>query len=240
MTEKHDALTRQSSFCVVLHDVAPIFKPQIEKIVRKMRPLIGSQMAAAVVPCWHGRLLDPGEETFVDLVQSNFDEILLHGYRHERTTGHGLISTLTGSSDEFNGLSRDEAAVRLRLGQDSLERCFSGPAAGFIAPTYQRGKLTAEILADHGLHYCVGFQSIKHSDGRRQRLATWCWDMGVVRHLGYVGHAIGHTLRRVNPSAVPCLALHPFDADRRFLKRAVTLVRALLAEGRQPVVTSEL
>ncbi len=240
MPDDHDARLPQRSFCVVLHDVAPVFIQQIEKIVSKMRPLVGSKMSAAVVPCWHGRTLEPREEGFLELVRSDFDETLLHGYRHERSSGRGLISLLTNSSDEFNGLSLADAADRLRLGQDVLKTCFSAPAAGFIAPTYQRGNLTAKILADHGLRYCVGFRNVEHSDGRRDRLATWCWDMGVARPLGYVGHAFGHTLKRLSPSALPCLALHPFDADRRFLKRAVTLVRSLLAEGRQPVLTGEL
>ena len=240
MGDEHNMHVLQDSFCVVLHDVAPLFTAQISKIVAKMQPLVGSKMGAAVVPCWRGETLRPDQVGFVELVRSGFDEILLHGYRHERTAGRGLISVLTGSSDEFNGLPATDARERLRRGQETLAACFDGPAEGFIAPTYQCGNLTPKLLADHGMRYRVGFRNVEHSDGRRDRLATWCWDMGIVRPLGYVGHAVGHTLMRVGPSALPCLALHPRDADRRFLKRAVTLVRSLLAEGRKPVLTGEL
>jgi predicted deacetylase len=143
------------AFLVVLHDVAPPFAIQIEKIVAAMQPLIGSRLGAAVVPSWHGRTLTAADDGFAGFVQASFDEILLHGYEHRRTGGAGLVSMLTGRSDEFNGLSAAEAATRLRCGQQILQERFGRRAEGFIAPTYQRGVLDAPLLAAEGMRFHV-------------------------------------------------------------------------------------
>src|SRR5262249_12040212 len=44
-------------FCVMLHDVAPRWEKQVDIFIETFAPLVGTSMAAAVVPCWGGQPL---------------------------------------------------------------------------------------------------------------------------------------------------------------------------------------
>jgi hypothetical protein len=224
------------SFYVVLHDVAPCFASQISAIVDALEPLIGTRLAAAVVPCWHGEPIGDDDIPFVRFVGDRFNDILLHGFTHSRIRGRGMISLITGAADEFNGLSAEEAESRLSRGQSTLREYFDRPACGFIAPTFQSGRLTAARLAQYGLHYTVGFRHVRFSSGRSIPLATWCWDMGRWQALGYAGHWYGNLRMRLYRNLLPCLAIHPVDIDRGFQPLIVDLVGKLLESGRRPIV----
>lgn len=229
-------VSNAGSFYVALHDVAPRFSKQIAAIAEALSPLIGSNMAAAVVPRWHGRPIGPDDREFIELVRRHFDDILLHGLTHSRDNGRGLVSLITRNSDEFNGLSVEETESRLEQGQAALQQHFAETACGFIAPTFQRGRLTAERLAGHGLHYAVGFRHIEFSSGERIPVATWCWDVSRWGPLGHVGHFYGNLRMGLYKDLLPCLAIHPVDVDRGFLPKIVALTRKLLDENRQPIL----
>lgn len=230
----------ENHFYVVLHDVTPKFAHQVASIVKELSPLVGTHMAAAVVPRWHGRNPEPGDEQFARNVQRDFDELLLHGYIHRRDRGSGLVSLLTRSSDEFNGLSVPAAHRRLKSAQHCFSRMFGTTSRGFIAPTFQRGPLTASRLAEHGIGYYVGFSRVEFDRAGHIPLTTWCWDITGWRATGYLGDRLGHLLGRLRPSALRCLALHPADVDRGFHLRAARLVRSFLDQGRRPLLMSQL
>ena len=42
------------SFCVMLHDVAPIYAEHVATFTKSLAPMVGNAMSAAVVPCWAG------------------------------------------------------------------------------------------------------------------------------------------------------------------------------------------
>lgn len=228
------------SFYVVLHDVTPRFASEIDEIVAALTPLIGRQFAAAVVPHWDADDSHRLTEDFADRIDRHFGEVLLHGFTHRRHDGAGTISALTGACDEFNGYSHAEAHERLDAGQGELQRAFGRRSSGFIAPTFQLGRLKLDRFHEHDLHFTVGFYAIHFHGGRRVPVATWCWDMGHLRFLGVLGHYYGTArYRRLRRSALPCLAIHPVDVRRGFLGRIVRLIESLLAEGRQPVLMRE-
>ena len=229
-------ISNDSSFYVVMHDAAPCFSTQISVIVDALAPLIATRIAAAVVPSWHGKPIAAEDGAFVDLVKDRFDDVLLHGLTHSRSSGGGLVSFLTGGADEFNGLTPEETESRLERGQAAMREQFKAPACGFIAPTFQRGRLTAERLARFGLNYVVGFRHIDFADGSRIPVATWCWDMGSWRALGHAGHFYGNLRMRLYRNLLPCLAIHPVDVDRGFLPHIVKLTQRLLDEGRSPIL----
>lgn len=224
------------SFYVVLHDVAPRFADQISRVADALAPLIGTRLAAAIVPCWHGEPITAADSAFVEMTRQRFDDVLLHGFTHSRASGRGIVSLLTRGSDEFNGLSASEADSRLARGQNVLREFFGTAAEGFIAPTFQSGRLTPARLAAHGLRFAVGFRHIVPAEGPRVPIATWCWDMGRWRALGYAGHWYGNARMRLYRNLLPCLAVHPVDVDRGFLPRIVRLVGQLLEAGRAPIL----
>jgi predicted deacetylase len=223
-------------FCVMLHDVAPRFRREVDVFVETLSPLIGNAMTAAVVPCWGGEPITEQDRPFLDDVQRNFGNIVLHGFTHTRKIGHGLVSRVASGLDEMNGYTPEETDEYLDRGQEALARFFGERARGFIAPTFQIGHASPDRLARHGIDYTVGYRYAVDCLGRRLRLATWCWDVSPIRLLNYGGHWLGEFNYSLRRSAIPCLALHPLDLERGFLPRIVRTVNKLLRAGRSPIL----
>lgn len=224
------------SFYVAFHDIAPRFARQIDIMADALMPLLGRQWSAAIVPAWHGEHLTTADGAFLESVRERFGEILLHGFHHRRDRGRGLVSAITGGQDEFNGLTVEETAIKLREGQAVLREMCGAPARGFIAPTFQRGRLTPALLQEHGMEFLVGYRCIDFADRTRVPIATWCWDVGDPRALCVAGDWYGHLRMRLYRNLIPCLALHPADIDRGFLPRIVKLVESLREQNRKPIL----
>ena len=233
-------LSPSGLFCVAVHDVHPRFAREIAATVRGLGPLVGRKVAAAVVPRWHGDRIDAADADFRDHVVESFDEVLLHGCTHRRARPGGLVSALTRASDELGGASRDETITKLQDGQAVLTEVFGERAAGFVPPAWVRGPVTASLLRDAGIHYLVGMFSLEWTSGAAIRLATWSWDLGAARALGYCGEIAGRAARAMMPRAIPCVVLHPADVDRGFLPRGLRVIEALLGEGRRPLTFKDL
>jgi len=186
-----------STFHIVVHDVTPQLWAPLIAVVGKLQPLVGQNISAAIVPCWHGepltRLISsgpsglPDSKGFVHWVECEFAAILLHGYTHRLAGNGGPVGLLTSKANEFTGLSVAAAIERLRSGQAILTECFGKAAAGFIPPAWQWGRITTEILRECGFRYGIGITDIYYTDGRRVPLATWSWDAGSFAPLGYAG-----------------------------------------------------
>lgn len=229
----------RSSFLVIVHDVAPPFIGTLCHIVMQLRALVGSAVAGAVVPCWHGAPI--AEDTLtVDHARTSYGELLLHGYTHHASSAHGPIGLLTGGANEFSALPPDAATSRVRQGQAALVRCFGRPAGGFVPPAWQAGSLTSARLAESGIAYQLGLRELRTATGGRQPLAVWSWDCGRVAALGLAGECVGALQRAIWRGATPCVVLHPADMARGFVGRALDLVQRLLAEGLRPVLPCEL
>jgi predicted deacetylase len=224
------------SFCVMLHDVAPIYAPHVATFTRTMAPLIGSTMSAAVVPCWGGVPLDERDRPFLNRVKTEYANILLHGFEHFRPRGAGVVSAIADGKDEMNGLDAAETDRRLAAGQEILTRCLGRPACGFIAPTYRVGLATPQRLARFGIHYTVGYRDVITSAGQRLPLTTWVWDVSPIRVLCCAGYRLGELQYRFRKQALPCVALHPLDLERGFLPQIELTIVKLLRSGRQPVL----
>ncbi|MDB5343433.1 MAG: hypothetical protein JWP89_1810 [Schlesneria sp.] len=240
MTEHTPPLDISRSFCVMLHDVAPIYASHVATFTQSMAPLVGNMMSAAVVPCWGGVPLGDNDRAFLDRVRDEYANILLHGYEHFRPGRRGLKSKIADGKDEMNGLDPAETDRRLAAGQEILERVMGQPACGFIAPTYQIGFATPERLAKFGIHYTVGYGKVATSSGQRLPLATWVWDVSPIRLLCRVGYRLGQIQYRFRKHALPCVVLHPLDLERGFLPQIELTVQRLLRAGRQPVLLESL
>ena len=190
-------------FVVVVHDVAPVFLPQLARIAEALAPRVGRCVAGAVVPCWHGRAIEGPGGGFGRFVTGAFGEILQHGYTH-RQDRPGVLSLFTGRSDELAGLSREEVRRRLRLGRELLRRALRVAPAGFVPPAWQAGEATTAELAGCGFRYLATFGAIRAASGPTTiPLATWSWDWGVLGPLGRVGQRFGDVCWRLRPATCP-------------------------------------
>jgi hypothetical protein len=221
-------------------------------MLRDLAPLLGRRLSFAVVPDWHGEWPLTAHPNYCRLIREASDELLLHGYFHQRQRGRGLTSLLTRSGDEMNGLDPEETRCTIERGQHVFSDVFGEPARGFLAPAWQRGHVgrpngrhdsraavgcSAGLQA--GLDYVLGFSSVQSSAGRRVPLATWTWDCGRWGWLGHLGHGIGrlsHTLDR----GVPMLAIHPRDLKRGYWPAIVRLARELIDAGYEPATVAGL
>jgi predicted deacetylase len=228
------------SFCVMLHDVAPLYSSHVATFTKSLAPMVGNAMAAAVVPCWGGVPLGEKDRPFLDRVRAEYASIQLHGYEHFRPGRGGLVSKIADGKDEMNGLDPAETDRRLAAGQEILERWMGQPARGFIAPTYNIGFATPDRLAKFGILYTVGYSHVTTTEGKRLRLSSWIWDVSPIRILCRAGYRWGEIQYRFRKNALPCVVLHPLDLERGFLPQIERTVQKLLNAGRQPVLLESL
>ncbi len=240
MTESPARFDVSRSFCVMLHDVAPIYAEHVATFTKSMSPLIGNVMSAAVVPCWAGVPLADKDRPFLDRVRDEYANIQLHGYEHFRPTGGGLVSKIADGKDELNGLDPAETDRRLEAGQEIFTRWLGRPARGFIAPTYKIGCATPDRLARFGIHYTVGYGKVTSSTGEQLPLASWVWDVSPIRLLCRAGYRLGEFQYRFFKQALPCVVLHPLDLERGFLPQIEKTVKKLLNAGRTPVLPESI
>jgi predicted deacetylase len=240
MTVNPQHLDLSRSFCIMLHDVAPIYAQHVAAFTKSLAPMVGNAMAAAVVPCWGGVPLCEKDRPFLDRVRAEYANIQLHGYEHFRPGRRGLYSKIAEGKDEMKGLDPAETDRRLAAGQEILERWMGQPASGFIAPTYRTGFATPDRLAKYGIHYTVGYRQVVTSSGQRLRLSSWIWDVSPIRLLCRAGYRLGEFQYRFRGNALPCVVLHPLDLERGFLPQIEQTVQKLLHAGRQPVLLESL
>lgn len=225
------------SFNVTLHDVTPFFEDAVRRVMDALEPIVGRRLGMAVVPRWHGRAPCVGDERFWSFVGEHAGEVLLHGYEHVQPRFSGVAGVC--KANEMRGLDENTARERIERGQGDLLRFLGTRAEGFLAPAYERGGATDAALEACGFSWALGWGSVRDFSGRRQRLATYVWDVAPVRGAGYLGEAIGH-FARLRPGVVPALAVHPQDIERGYLGRVVRIAERLVGSGHVAVSAGEL
>jgi hypothetical protein len=224
-------------FLVCIHDATPVYARQTQLMIRDLAPLVGRRLSFGVVPDWHGEWPLAAHHDYCRLVQDGSEELLLHGYFHQRQRGWGTTTLLAENSDEMNGLGPEETRHTLERGQRVFCDVFGEPARTFLAPAWQLGhvRLAPTLPVEHVL----GFFSLESRTGRKVPLATWTWDCGAWGSLGHLGQAIGRLLHSVD-RAVPTLAIHPRDLERGFWPKILRLTRELLDTGYEPSTPAAL
>ncbi len=238
-------------FLVCIHDATPAYGRETRVMIRDLAPLLGRRLSFAVVPNWNGEWPLAAHPEYCRLIQEGSEELLLHGYLHQRQRGWGPISILTDGSDEMNGLDPEETRRTIECGQRVFAEAFGTTARGFLAPGWQPGHVHAYAkgfgdvspkLREGGrlgngntlhLEHVLGFFSLESRSGRQVPLATSSWDCGRWAWLGHIGHGIGW-MRQSLDRRVPVLAIHPRDLERGFWPKILRLTEELLERGYQP------
>ena len=226
-------------FLVCIHDATPAYARETRVMIRDLAPLLGRRLSFGVVPDWYGEWPLAAHPDYCRLVQDASEELLLHGYFHQRQRGWGPTTLLAERCDEMNGLSREETQRTIERGQRVFTEVFGAPARGFLAPGWQIGYVRTETVNPQGLEHVLGFFSLDSSAGRRVPLATWTWDCSRWGWLGHIGHGIGSVLQSLD-RGVPTLAIHPRDLERGFWPTILRLTRDLLERGYEPSTSAGL
>jgi hypothetical protein len=220
-------------FHVCIHDATPAYARETQALIRGLAPLLGRRLSFGVVPDWHGKWPLAAHPGYCRMIRESAEELLLHGYFHQRHRGRGPIALVAGSCDEMNGLDRDETRRTIERGQQVFTDAFGTTARGFLAPGWQPGHVRPGSGAAFPLEHVLGFFSLESLTGRKIALATWAWDCGRWRWLGHVGHGIGWALHSLD-RRVPILAIHPRDLERGFWPTILQLTETLLERGYEP------
>jgi hypothetical protein len=224
-------------FLVCLHDATPAYAGETRLMIRDLAPLLGRRISVGVVPNWHGEWLLTAHPDYCRFVREVSEELLLHGYLHQRQRGWGPATFLVERSDEMNGLDAAETEHTLEHGQRVFSEVFGEPARGFLAPAWQPGHVRLGNVS--AVEHVLGFFAVESRGGRKVPLATWSWDCGRWGWLGHVGHGIGWLSQSLD-RGVPALAIHPRDVRRGFWPTILQLTRTLLESGYEPSTSAGL
>jgi hypothetical protein len=208
-------------------------------IIRDLAQLVGRRLSVAVVPDWHRRWPLAAHSDYCRLVKEGSEELILHGYFHQRQRGWGPATWLAEGSDEMHGLDPEETRHTLERGQRVFTEVFGEPARGFLAPAWQSGLVRPPNLNALGLDHVLGFFALESCTARSVPLATWTWDCGRWAGLGHLGHGMGRLLQSLN-RGVPTLAIHPRDLARGFWPKILRLTEELLEAGYEPTTLTGL
>ena len=230
---------RGRPFLVCIHDATPAYADETTAMLRDLAPLVGRTLSLGVVPDWCGKWPLASHPHYSAMVRDSAEELLLHGYYHQRDRGWGPTTLLTEGSDEMNGLDLRETRDMLERGQRAFIEAFGAPARGFLAPAWQLGQLRLQDGSSLGLDHVLGFFSVQSAQGRKIPLTTWTWDCGRWGWLGHVGHRVGWLSQSLE-RGVPTLAIHPRDIERGYWPRIMSLTTQLLHDGYEPATVAGL
>jgi hypothetical protein len=226
-------------FCVVVHDVTPVFAREIDVICERLLPAVGSAFAMAAVPCWHAVEPDEcGRRKLRDWT-SLCGETLLHGWTHRRDYRPRIVSWVTDRADEFGGCSRQEVIERVGRGRSLLEQYIGEPVSGLVPPAWRMPVSIAE-LGGCGIEYVLNFARLESATGGILPLASFSWDWGRFAFLSRPGASLGQCLCLWNRPAVPIIVVHPADVGRGHLPSALRLLRRLKRAGGVPMLIRDL
>lgn len=226
-------------FLVCVHDATPAYARETRVMIRDLAPFLGRRLVFGVVPDWHGEWPLAAHPGYCRLLQDASGELLLHGMTHKRQRGSGPVTWLAESSDEMNGLTREETRRTVQRGQRVFIDVFGEPARGFLAPAWQPGHVRPGGEDAPGLEHIMGFFSLESATGRKVPLATWTWDCGRWCWLGHVGHGLGRVSQCFD-RGVPVLAIHPRDLERGFWPKILSRIEEFVEAGYQPTTVAGL
>ena len=130
-------------FLVCIHDATPAYARETRVMIRDLAPLLGRRLSFGVVPDWYGEWPLTAHPDYCRLVRESSEELLLHGYFHQRQRGWGPTTLLAEGCDEMNGLDPEETRRTARARTACLHRGLrrararlprTGLAAGARAP----------------------------------------------------------------------------------------------------------
>ena len=117
-------------FLVCIHDATPAYARETRVMIRDLAPFLGRRLSFGVVPNWHGEWPLAAHPDYCRLVRESSEELLLHGYCHQRQRGWGPTTLLTEARrrDERPGSRRNSTHPRARTA--CLHRGLRGAGAG--------------------------------------------------------------------------------------------------------------
>lgn len=240
---------RSRTLIASIHDVSPRFESEIDRLLDRLRPHVGSRLALLAVPNhWGEAPLVPGSP-FASHLRGWADEgmeIFLHGYFHRDETRHRsgpdrLRSRLmTAGEGEFLGLAADIAEQRIKTGRSLLEDITGKPITGFVAPAWLYGPGAIQALANCAIplaedHWRV-WSPVTGAQLARGPVITWA-SRSRIRTASSL--AAARLLRRL-PLKVMRIGVHPPDVTKPELLSSIERTFRVASRSREAGRYSDL
>jgi predicted deacetylase len=242
-------MRRVPRIVVSLHDLHPGSQVQVRRQHADLRGLGVQSLSHLVVPEFHHQ-----SETFQDAalcdwlgeVQNQGDELILHGYYHDRQGQSESLTDLfwtrfyTNQEAEFYSLSEPESIDRWKRGRALFEgRGWKTP--GFIAPAWLLNSSLIQPLQGLGFDYSVVYEGIWDLSQSPKKeihpIPTLCWSSRSWwrRQVSLVWN--GFRFQTFLSKGIDFrVSLHPGDVDYPLIwNQIMTMVRQAIRAGYQPV-----
>jgi predicted deacetylase len=239
------SLSTSRALVVSIHDVSPLTWKTTVAMLDDLRPLGVTTFSLLVVPDHHHRghfLENPDFCTWLRERAVSSDEIVIHGYYHQRERRPGekvaqkLITRFyTQDEGEFYDLDEESAFAAVSKAQAEFRQIGLKPS-GFIAPAWLLSNPAECALRRAGIEYTTRIghvanlrtgtihpsQSMVYSVRNTwRRLASLAWN--------------AHLFRRLRGNPLLRVGLHPPDFNQPAVWRQIRRSISLALEDRVPL-----
>jgi hypothetical protein len=238
-------MTHDRTLVVSLHDVSPLTRGACASILGELRALGVPSSSLLVVPHHHGRrhmLEDPTFGLWLREQDALGHEIVMHGYRHQRTrradeSTRAKITTRFYTADEGEFYDLDQAAAAKLVTQARADFQQLGLApAGFIAPAWLLSREAEDALRDLQCEYTTRLGDVLDlRQGRIYPSQSLVWSVRSAwrRQASLAWNAL--LFRRLSANPLLRISIHPVDFPHAQVWQQIReLVTRALAE-REPL-----
>jgi predicted deacetylase len=160
----------QRALVVSLHDVAPVTRSPVERMLAQLARAGVPRCSLLVVPDYHriGRSLgDPAFREWLRDLDAQGHEIVIHGFYHERARRAGestrqkvVTRVYTADEGEFYDLGYEEASRLISEAQSEFVAHGFHPS-GFIAPAWLLGAEAERAVIDACMDYTTTIRTVR-------------------------------------------------------------------------------
>jgi len=225
-----------------VHDVAPTTRVAVEKIVAELSRHRIPVCSLLVVPNYHHRGSSTDDHGFVRWLQdleAQGHEIVIHGYFHERPRGNGeglpgkfLTRLYTKNEGEFYDLDYDEAFRRITQAREEFAKAGLTPR-GFIAPAWLLGSASERAATAAEMEYTTrltGVRDLRSGDNFPARTLVYSVRSGWRRVASMVWN--GALARQLAGSPLARVSIHPTDLNHPEIWQQILRLTDQLIENR--------
>ncbi|MEO6969826.1 MAG: polysaccharide deacetylase family protein [Chthoniobacterales bacterium] len=234
----------QRALVVSVHDVAPATRPRVEEILAQLARAGVARCSLLVVPDYHRTGHSLGEPAFADwlqALQADGHEIVVHGFYHERARREGesarqklVTRVYTADEGEFYDLDYEEASRLLRGAQDDFAAHGFHPT-GFIAPAWLLGTAAERAVVDAGFRYTTTLRGIRDFTSGEEIFSQSLVYSVRSAWRRVVSRAWNRMLfQRLTKNQLLRLGLHPPDVEHPRIWRQINALVAEALHDRRP------
>ncbi|NJK92923.1 MAG: DUF2334 domain-containing protein [Blastochloris sp.] len=228
---------------VSLHDFHPGSRLAVMDQVAELEKWGVARTSILVIPHYHHgrRTCDDGDAVaWLNEREQAGDDLVLHGYYHDRSGNKGgsyfLTRLYTANEAECLDLSDGELRHRIELGRRLWEEQ-EWALPGFIAPGWLLPERQDKVLRQLGFEYTTRLGSFSQlQKGWRRESQSLCYSTRAAWRRSLSAFWNPALFSRLKKKDLIRLSLHPNDLNWPELKLQIQeLVEMALAEGFQPI-----